>query len=257
MGELPFKAFDADNHYYEATDAFTRHIDPEYAKRGDAVGDVDGKQRLLVDGRINRFIPNPTFDPVAKPGVLDDVLPGQARRPTTSAPPSVSSSRSSPSTATATRGSQMLDEQGIGGRFLFPTLGVGMEEAAAARPRARPCRLRASTGGSRTTGATTTEGRIFAAPYSRSSTRPDGRARGRSRRSSTAPRSSCMRSGPVKDPNGRRSPRRRRPRRVLGPARTRPVSSSRSTPASPATASSPRPGVAAASSRRSATTRSG
>ena len=31
--ELDFKPFDADNHYYEATDAFTRHIDPKMAKR--------------------------------------------------------------------------------------------------------------------------------------------------------------------------------------------------------------------------------
>ena len=26
--ELDYDAFDADNHYYEALDAFTRHLDP-------------------------------------------------------------------------------------------------------------------------------------------------------------------------------------------------------------------------------------
>ena len=26
MGTVDFDAFDADNHYYEATDAFTRHL---------------------------------------------------------------------------------------------------------------------------------------------------------------------------------------------------------------------------------------
>ncbi len=28
-------------------------------------------------GRINRFIPNPTFDPVARPGCLDDCFRGR------------------------------------------------------------------------------------------------------------------------------------------------------------------------------------
>ena len=31
--QLPFTAFDADNHYYEAEDAFIRHVDPKMHKR--------------------------------------------------------------------------------------------------------------------------------------------------------------------------------------------------------------------------------
>ena len=60
---LPFKAFDADNHYYEAEDAFIRHVDPRLHKRCMQWAQIDGRQRLLVGGRVNRFIPNPTFDP--------------------------------------------------------------------------------------------------------------------------------------------------------------------------------------------------
>ena len=33
MARPDFRAFDADNHYYEAEDAFTRHIEPSMAKR--------------------------------------------------------------------------------------------------------------------------------------------------------------------------------------------------------------------------------
>ena len=33
MASLDFKAFDADNHYYEAEDAFIRHVDPKMHKR--------------------------------------------------------------------------------------------------------------------------------------------------------------------------------------------------------------------------------
>jgi len=32
---------------------------------------VDGKTRLLVAGKLNRLIPNPTLGPVAKPGAMD------------------------------------------------------------------------------------------------------------------------------------------------------------------------------------------
>ena len=75
--ELGFAAFDADNHYYEAEDAFTRHMPREMAKRCMQWAEIDGKKRLLVGGRVNRFIPNPTFNPVSKPGALDAYFRGR------------------------------------------------------------------------------------------------------------------------------------------------------------------------------------
>ena len=36
--DLPYLAFDADNHYYEALDAFTRHVEPEDAARAACSG---------------------------------------------------------------------------------------------------------------------------------------------------------------------------------------------------------------------------
>ena len=77
MAALGFQLFDADNHYYEATDAFTRHLDPQRKRRSIQWANLEGKQRLMVGGKLNRFIPNPTFDPVAKPGVLDDYFRGK------------------------------------------------------------------------------------------------------------------------------------------------------------------------------------
>ena len=74
---VEYVTFDADNHYYEATDAYTRHIDPAMAKRAMQWAEIDGRRRLLVGGKINRFIPNPTFDPVAKPGSLDEYFRGR------------------------------------------------------------------------------------------------------------------------------------------------------------------------------------
>ncbi|MGH9273467.1 MAG: amidohydrolase family protein, partial [Acidimicrobiales bacterium] len=77
MHDLGFQPFDADNHYYEAEDAFIRHIDPAMAKRCMQWAEVGGKKRLLVGGKINKFIPNPTFDPIAKPGSLETYFRGK------------------------------------------------------------------------------------------------------------------------------------------------------------------------------------
>ena len=77
MAELPFLLFDADNHYYEAEDAFNCHIDPKMKRRCMNWANLNGRKELLVAGKVNRFIPNPTFDPVAKPGCLDDYYNGK------------------------------------------------------------------------------------------------------------------------------------------------------------------------------------
>ncbi len=77
MAELPFLAFDADNHYYESEDAFIRHIDPKMKKRCMQWAEIDGKRRFLVGGKVNKFIPNPTFDPIAAPGSLEDYFRGK------------------------------------------------------------------------------------------------------------------------------------------------------------------------------------
>ena len=80
MTTLGFSFFDCDNHYYEALDAFTRYLPKEFGKRAMQWAQVDGKTKLLVGGKINRFIPNPTFDPVARPGALDEYFRGRNPR---------------------------------------------------------------------------------------------------------------------------------------------------------------------------------
>ena len=74
---VDFPYFDCDNHYYEPADAFIRHIDDQYAQRAMQWAEIGGRKRLLVGGKVNRFAPNPTFDPITKPGALDEYFRGR------------------------------------------------------------------------------------------------------------------------------------------------------------------------------------
>jgi predicted TIM-barrel fold metal-dependent hydrolase len=131
MHDLGFRPFDADNHYYEAEDAFIRHMDPAMAKRCMQWALVDGKRRLLVGGRVNKFIPNPTFDPIAKPGSLEDYFRGKndGGLDMKTMFGDLDPIDSHPAYRDRAARVQLLDEQGMDGALLFPTLGVGMQEA--------------------------------------------------------------------------------------------------------------------------------
>jgi len=136
MAELAYGAFDCDNHYYEAEDAFTRHVDRRMHSRCMQWAEVNGRKRLLVGGKVNRFIPNPTFDPVAKPGSLDQFFRG--RNPEGKSVAELFGSLEPIRRAYRDRDArlEMLDEQGIDGALLFPTLGVGMQESLRHDPEA-------------------------------------------------------------------------------------------------------------------------
>ncbi len=128
MTDLGFTPFDADNHYYEALDAFTRHIPKDMARRCMQWAVIDGKTRLLVGGQVNKFIPNPTFDPVSKPGALDlyfrgKVSGGDLRQMFGELDPLPAAYRDRDARLA------LMDGQGLDGAFFFPTLGVGMEES--------------------------------------------------------------------------------------------------------------------------------
>ena len=74
---MDFRPIDADNHYYEPLDAFTRHLPKEFARRGVRAVQSGKRVELLIAERVNRFVPNPTFDPIIVPGCLDQFFRGQ------------------------------------------------------------------------------------------------------------------------------------------------------------------------------------
>ena len=202
--ELGFAMFDADNHYYEAPDAFTRHIDPAFAKRGMQWAEVNGKARLLVDGKINRFIPNPLFDPVARPGALDDYFRGKA--PSDDIRAAFGELEPiSPAYRHAQPRLEMMDAQGIEGCFMFPTLGVGMEEAVKHDPALAHAVFHAFNLWLDDDWSLTYQNRIFTAPYI-TLLDPDLAVKEIDWALANGAQVIVMRSGPIVGPNGGRSP---------------------------------------------------
>ncbi len=165
MAELAFRAFDADHHYYEAEDAFTRHIDPRMRRRCMDWALVNGRKRLLVGGRVNRFIPNPTFDPVAKPGILDEFFRG--RNPEGKGMAALFGELDPIHPAYRDRDARVaqLETQGLDGCFLFPTLAVGMEQSLVEDPEAICAAFRAFNRWLEEDWGFGYQGKLYAAPY--------------------------------------------------------------------------------------------
>ncbi|CUU57501.1 Amidohydrolase [Parafrankia irregularis] len=123
-----YKPIDADNHYYETLDAFTRHLDPKFRHRGVQVVQAGKRVQLIMGGRVNRFIPNPTFDPIIVPGCLDPLFRGQIPdgvdpRSLMKVEPLADEYRDKDKRA------DLVEAQGLDSILLFPTLGCGVEQA--------------------------------------------------------------------------------------------------------------------------------
>src|SRR5438552_11324966 len=127
VSELDYLAFDADNHYYEALDAFTRHVDPKMQPRCVQWCEVNGRKYHVVGGIVSHAVVNPTFDPVAKAGAMHDYFRGN---PDKLQPYEFLREREPIPAEYRDRDARVakLEEFGLESIWLFPTLGVLYEE---------------------------------------------------------------------------------------------------------------------------------
>jgi predicted TIM-barrel fold metal-dependent hydrolase len=131
MSATPFGIFDADNHYYESRDAFTRHLDPRLADRAvRVVTDAAGKDTILVGGRKHHFTP-PTFERVPPPGHLKEMLTAHGEGSAASFLEPMRAEYQDKKARLA-----VMDAQGVESILLFPTLGVTVEHALRGDPEA-------------------------------------------------------------------------------------------------------------------------
>ena len=204
MIDLPYPAFDADNHYYEALDAFTRHLDPRMGPRTVQWAEVEGRRYHLVGGKISYAVSNPTFDPIAKAGAMRDYFSGNA---TQRSPLEMLRDREPirPEYRDRDARVEVLQEQNLEACWLFPTLGVLYEELLKHDPEAVQILFRAFNQWLEDDWGLDYQNRIFAAPYISMSRVPDACAE-LERVLANGARLICMRPAAVWTDDGPKSP---------------------------------------------------
>lgn len=156
--------FDADNHYYEAEDAFTRHLDPALGPTVIQWCEIGGRRYHVIGGQVSHAVANPTFNPIARPGALCDYFRGNpdGRNPLEllSAREPIRPAYRDPESRLVT-----LDQQGLAGCWLFPTLGMIYEEPLSHDPDAVCALFRAFNRWLAEDWTFNVGDRIYAAPY--------------------------------------------------------------------------------------------
>jgi len=129
QSKLGYAAFDADSHYYEPHDAFTRHLESKYADRSlhVRIGD-DGLGRLWFGDRKCGLMKVTQTDYTGAPGsrvkffqTLED--DGSGWRQT-----DVINAHDHPAMMQKAARLKLMDEQGIDATLMFPTVGVAVED---------------------------------------------------------------------------------------------------------------------------------
>ena len=134
LPDVDYALYDADEHYYEAEDAVTRHLDPAFRHLVRWV-DIEGRRTLLVNDKLVTVVPNPSYDPVGVPGSLEVYYRAQnhegvALRDIIAMHPL------QPEYRVREKRLEQMDAQGVAFTWLLPSLGLGLEEMLADEPSA-------------------------------------------------------------------------------------------------------------------------
>jgi predicted TIM-barrel fold metal-dependent hydrolase len=164
MSPLGYPAFDCDNHYYEALDAFTRHVPRPMQPRCVQWCEIEGRKHHLVGGKLAHAVTNPTWNPIAKPGVMSEYFRGNKGQRN---PIELLREREPLPAYYMDRDARLakMDEQGLEAIWLFPTLGVLYEELLKHDTEAVTVLFRAFNRWLDEDWGLAYRGRIFGAPY--------------------------------------------------------------------------------------------
>ena len=163
MTTIDFPINDADNHMYETTDAFTKYLPDEYAGLIKYV-ELNGRTKIAIKNIISDYIPNPTFEVVARPGAQQDYFmhgnrEGKSRREIFGKSMRAEDAFFSPAPRLA-----RMDELGIDRAIMWPTLASLLEERLVDDPRASHAVIHALNQWMHEHWTFDYEGRIFATP---------------------------------------------------------------------------------------------
>jgi predicted TIM-barrel fold metal-dependent hydrolase len=159
-----YPIFDADQHYYEPIDSFTRHLPRGWRERTIQVAVVDGRTRVIVAGRVNDSVTNPTFDPIVKAGAMTDYFRGNPEGKTLA---ECLAEREPIPACYRDRDARLakMDEQDLQFIWMLPTIGMSYEEDLQHDPEAAGVAYRAFNRWLLDDWGFASQGRIFSAPY--------------------------------------------------------------------------------------------
>ncbi|MDX6745116.1 amidohydrolase family protein [Actinocorallia sp. A-T 12471] len=122
---MDYQLIDADGHYYEPDDCFTRHIE---SRHRDATVQVtrgaDGLGRIFLRGR-RTFMSVMPGDHASAPGALAGLFAGEVADGFTHR--EVINAKDHPAFTDRTARLALMDEQGVEATILLPTMGVAVE----------------------------------------------------------------------------------------------------------------------------------
>jgi predicted TIM-barrel fold metal-dependent hydrolase len=127
---VDYLMFDADQHYYEAEDAFTRYASKKMSdlKFVRWLTEADGKRRRMMFGaQMQSTIGNPTFNPITKPGSYHETFKKLQAGEERSAQAYGELLPLDPAYRSRDARLKVMTEQGVEKALLFPTLGVTVE----------------------------------------------------------------------------------------------------------------------------------
>jgi predicted TIM-barrel fold metal-dependent hydrolase len=123
--------FDADNHYWETSDALTRHRDPAFADRGVRLVDLTGDGKVnyqLAGDRAHPILPGPgDVHNRPRPGALYEYFAGTSDKARLGDELSSEVPSEHPEWFNRDARLECMDEQGIEACWMFPSQGVCME----------------------------------------------------------------------------------------------------------------------------------
>ena len=201
---VDFAVFDADNHLYETEDSLTRHLPATHRDLIRFV-EVRGRKKLVVRDRLTEFIPNPTFEVVARPGAhmafyAGDNPEGRSLRDLTGTPMASIPAFREPGARLS-----LLDEQGIAAALMFPTLASLVEQRLIDDPTLTQIAIRAFNEWLHDDWGYDHQGRIYTTPIVNPCVLDDGIAE-LERVVERGARAVLMRPAPVSGLRGTRSP---------------------------------------------------
>lgn len=137
--ELGYRLFDADNHYYETADCFTRHIEPRYREQAiTPARNGEGDVVFQFEGRTLAYAAAEMVEEAEPPGSLMRILKDRSLRRREDARVAVAHD---PAYVNRDARLALMDRQGIEAAVLLPTAGVTVEQALTHRPDALTANL--------------------------------------------------------------------------------------------------------------------